>query len=665
VAFYRIVSDHKSNVGQGPVDHNCNNNSAQGYMQHFAPQDTDIISPRLHIPGGWLTYSGTAAETNDPYTWTSSYSIQPGGTGTIYQFTWSGASTLTVAPGAVNYISDPVNITIAKGTGYIIRYWRQAQNMRPPVATLTVSGGSLATTNISDQGQGLNTAIPVYSSSAATPLSAAVPAGAGAGSGGAISCVVSGGILTTLNLTAGSGYTDGTYPIVFANGANMARAAERMNGDGVQHGTSLPDVTMSNTSFANDGLGFEGPMTIQGLQSSPVPSIAVIGDSIFNGSSDQQDQPSGRIGAFEKSVGNVHGWTFIGNDGELMANYITRHSQEDLMAPYATHFINCLLRNDVAPGTTIATLQTRLVSIWTPYLAAGLKVYQITALPTTTSTDNWATTTNQTVANATTEAVRVQVNNWIRNTAPSLYGINVIDICTVMEAVQNNGLFNASAGGGASQLPRITINGSGVVTACTISGGVRYPISSAIPLEIFYPQGVPGSGLALTANTDGSGNITTVTVNSGGTGHLATNPPLVGVPGQYTIDGVHPSTYGHFKMAKAGLFAPSNFTLGGSTMSSGFKSAYLQDGRHCTLVFVRNNQPASNEYNGVCPKGGIVLDMVGGVIYQNTGTIDATTWAVLGSTLPASLNAASLPTADPHSTGSVWSNSGILTVSAG
>jgi len=105
-------------------------------------------------------------------------------------------------------------------------------------------------------------------------------------------------------------------------------------------------------------------------------------------------------------------------------------------------------------------------------------------------------------------------------------------------------------------------------------------------------------------------------------------------------------------------------------MSSGFQSGLLQQGRHGTLVFVRNNAPASNEYNGVCPAGGLVLDMVGGVIYQNTGTLDATTWAALGTTLPSgatlpAVTVSALPTADPHVANRLWSNSGVVTVSAG
>lgn len=102
-----------------------------------------------------------------------------------------------------------------------------------------------------------------------------------------------------------------------------------------------------------------------------------------------------------------------------------------------------------------------------------------------------------------------------------------------------------------------------------------------------------------------------------------------------------------------------------------FPLGYQQGGHNGTLIFVRNSSPTAGQYAGQCPKGGLVLDIVAGVLWQNTGTIDSSTWAQLGSTppspltLPAVVNAAALPTADPHSTGSVWSNSGILTVSAG
>lgn len=100
-------------------------------------------------------------------------------------------------------------------------------------------------------------------------------------------------------------------------------------------------------------------------------------------------------------------------------------------------------------------------------------------------------------------------------------------------------------------------------------------------------------------------------------------------------------------------------------MGSGFPVGHQQGGHNGTLIFVRNSAPVSGFYNGACPKGGLVLDMTGGVIYQNTGTLDSTTWGILGATLPAVVSGAALPTVDPHVVGSLWANSGVVTVSAG
>lgn len=82
-------------------------------------------------------------------------------------------------------------------------------------------------------------------------------------------------------------------------------------------------------------------------------------------------------------------------------------------------------------------------------------------------------------------------------------------------------------------------------------------------------------------------------------------------------------------------------------------------------LFVINGAPTSGRHAQACPKGALVLDVVGGVIYQNTGTLDSPTYAIFGSTLAAALDASALPTSDPHVAGRVWSNSGVLTKSAG
>lgn len=556
---WRAVSSHKSTPGRAPNDVNCNNNSRQGVVIRYAPQDTAIAFPRFAVPA-WLVFNTNAgAEVDDPYTWQVTYSLEYPVGGRIYPITWRGNRTLTLTPGARSFWSDPVPVVIQPADPYKIRDWGQALDLRPPVATVTVTGGVLASTAITDPGMGLNTTKPVFASASAPALSAAVPTGAGAGSGGAIACTVVNGMLTALPLTGGAGYTDGTYPIVFANGANMCRSSVRSTGDGANHGTGLADLTLSGGAVAQDQLGQMAPMLIIGRQSVPRPAIGLIMDSILDGTSDQQDFPSGHTGAFEKSITNRHGWVAIGCSGETLASYLKRGSATQAMLRGAiTHLVCGLLRNDVGVGATLASLQAQLEAVWLPFLMAGIKVYQVTCLPTTTSTDNWATTTNQTPS--AFEALRVSINGWLRATAPGLFGITIIDMCSVVESSIDSGLFKAP-GAGSSAIPRPIFNGSGVCTSCTIQSGINYAASATIHLEVFYPEGCPGSGLAIDANTDGSGNITSTTIVAGGTGHVAANPPMIGVPGVGTIDGVHPSTYLHYKMTAAGLFAPSQFVL--------------------------------------------------------------------------------------------------------
>lgn len=569
--IWRAVSSHKSNVGRNPVDNDANNNSRQGFVQRWAPADSAIVNPVFVIPS-WLVYEGggaIAAQTPDPYSWVNSYSIEyPAGSGTYYQIKWNGSPTIATSPGTGNYASDPLFLTIPAGAAYGVKDWGRATNLRVPVATATFSGGALVSTQITDPGVGLNTTAPVFGSNAAPLLTAAIPTGAGSGSGAVIAPVVSGGLLTGLNLTPGNGYTDGTYPIVFANGANMSRCPYKTTGDWANHGTNLPDLTMSPTTHVNDQLGFVAPMLILGQAQPGAASIGLAMDSICDGTADTTTGTSGWVGAFEKSIGRQHGKIEVGQSGQTLANYNNGHAGvQAMLLPSITHFVCGLVRNDVGVGATLASLQAAVRAVWAPYLAAGIKVYQVTCLPTTTSTDNWATTTNQTVNNAAVELVRVQFNTWLRASA-ELEGVTVIDLCNVIESGLNTGLFSAAAGGGKSATPTLVFSG-GVVTSGAVQSGILYPANSAIPLEVFYPEGAPGSGLALTANTDGSGNVTSVTVNNGGTGQDPTRPPAVGLPGAYTFDGVHPSAYGHFKLIQAGLFAPSRFRASGSLVVNG------------------------------------------------------------------------------------------------
>jgi lysophospholipase L1-like esterase len=69
----------------------------------------------------------------------------------------------------------------------------------------------------------------------------------------------------------------------------------------------------------------------------------------------------------------------------------------------------------------------------------GLPVFQNTITPSTTSTDSWATTGNQTPESS--NAVRVQVNDWIRTVPSPLSGY--FEIADLAETARNSGIWKA------------------------------------------------------------------------------------------------------------------------------------------------------------------------------------------------------------------------------
>ena len=73
--------------------------------------------------------------------------------------------------------------------------------------------------------------------------------------------------------------------------------------------------------------------------------------------------------------------------------------------------------NDAAGGDTLNTLRNNLIAWWLIHWRRGLKCFAGTIPPKSTSTDSWATTTNQT-ADAVGIAARLGVNAWIRDGAP-------------------------------------------------------------------------------------------------------------------------------------------------------------------------------------------------------------------------------------------------------
>lgn len=56
---------------------------------------------------------------------------------------------------------------------------------------------------------------------------------------------------------------------------------------------------------------------------------------------------------------------------------------------------------------------------------------------------------------------------------------------------------------------------------------------------------------------------------------------------------------------------------------------YIEGSRKRTLR--KDGAPANGDFNGEANTGDLVVDTVTGQVHVNTGTVDATTWTLVGS----------------------------------
>ena len=125
--------------------------------------------------------------------------------------------------------------------------------------------------------------------------------------------------------------------------------------------------------------------------------------------------------------------------GDKMSYNLTNINSRLLIAlKSCDRVINQLGINDFSAVSGVFSVMTnRYTTFWNMLATNGLKVWQTTLSPATYSSDNWATTGNQTIEYDVTA-----INNWIRSCPPPLSGyIEVAD--TVMTA-RNSGIWKVN-----------------------------------------------------------------------------------------------------------------------------------------------------------------------------------------------------------------------------
>lgn len=220
--------------------------------------------------------------------------------------------------------------------------------------------------------------------------------------------------------------------------------------------TEAADQVVVNQDYADvtttvTGIGqMFGPMATFGQQRVGQPrTIAICGDSISQGFGVTAPGVGPFLAAFDgTSLGSDFGKGVatlqLGLTGETAAQFgaAATRMHRQLLLGASTHVIYQYGINDVRGGSvTFSSIQATTQAIWNMMQAMGLKIYACTLTPNTTSTDSWATTGNQTLANTTGNTVRVAYNDWLRTIPSPLSGI--IETADTCETSRNSGIWKA------------------------------------------------------------------------------------------------------------------------------------------------------------------------------------------------------------------------------
>lgn len=197
---------------------------------------------------------------------------------------------------------------------------------------------------------------------------------------------------------------------------------------------TTPGVIVDNFSGRQ---GFY-PSAILGWTSEP--TYGIIGDSRTSGVFDVADV-STDLGNLARSIGPTRGYVNCSVAGDRLSSFLKSSALRQHLLSYCTIVVdelgyNAFNQQGANNVTSVQAYKKRLA-----YLFNGKKYARTTLAPWTTSTDNWATTVNQTV-NAATNASQIAYNDWAKAAGD---GVVCLDIGAPVESSVDSGLWLPSA----------------------------------------------------------------------------------------------------------------------------------------------------------------------------------------------------------------------------
>jgi lysophospholipase L1-like esterase len=328
-------------------------------------------------------------------------------------------------------------------------------------------------------------------------------------------------------------------------------------GEWTQAGIGLSDQTQTTTvlgsvaNFPTSQIGFA--CGVKGRLASPLPIIGIIGDSISQGTGDAPDPVYGGV-SIERAFRNVLPVYNMARQSETFANYLSRPSGRSLLTRDAcTHLFVNYGRNDITAAVAAATIEANLQSAIQPFLARGIKVYTATITPLTTSSDNWATTGNQSLPGNANNSIRATYNAWLRANWQAIGLSGLFDFGAIVDP-GDTGKWSVDGTAGYHGVGVATLSANAIASVALPTynggsyGGAGYPVSQSALSCVVYPypdDPIQSGGGVVTCATNSSGVPTSYSKVSGGS---YTIPPLISPAGQWTYDGTHPSRRGYNEM---------------------------------------------------------------------------------------------------------------------
>lgn len=344
--------------------------------------------------------------------------------------------------------------------------------------------------------------------------------------------------------------------------------------------TATTDLTATGAAAVGTTLALNGldAMCIIGTPtgSGKPKSVVIQGDSIAAGIGDGAfvgydigylPQVAANLyycggGYVQRALSGNAGSIMVAQQGDSIGNFVAGvgHFRRSALTRFAKFAVIEYGRNDLTALQTPATIQANLLAQAKANVSKGLYgSVVVTLTPYTSSTDSFATTTNQTTVSSTGEGYRVSHNAWVRAGCPIVNGAAVavgtsgallagqsghpilgyIEVANAVESAQDSGKWKAAT---RTVTDAAITSGSGTLTSATAA------FTSADIGKDVNVAGAGAAGAVLTGviTTINSGTSVTITTQAGTTvsgARLAIAP--------YTSDGLHPSVVAHAAIAAA------------------------------------------------------------------------------------------------------------------